>query len=145
MSQCSNTMGSKIQASQSMMTYREYYMTFTGKEEPYLLTNGWGWFVDIETNSESTRIQKYQKTLKNILIPETIHEYPSIRSMKSMKNLHDIHDIYKIFDIDDIDDIDDINDIYDNKHRMNSYSYFSKMITHSICLIGIIVCYYFTF
>jgi len=103
-------------------------MSFVGIRDPHL-ANGWGWFVDIELNSEPIRIQKYHKASLNVSIPKTIQEYPSIRSMKSMKNLHDTS---MIFEMDDIDD---------SKHRTNSYI---KIISHTIGIIGVIVCYYFT-
>ncbi len=128
MSQSLNKIQPQVQPSLSMMTFREYYMTFIGIKDPYL-ANGWGWFIDIESNSEPIRINRYQKSSQNVSIPKTIPEYPSIRSMKSMKNLHDSS---MIFEMDDIDD---------SKHRTNNYM---NMITHTIGLIGVVLCYYFT-
>jgi hypothetical protein len=121
-------MRSEVQSSSSMMTFKEYYMSFSGIRDQHL-ANGWGWFVDIELNSESIRIPRYQKPSQYVSIPKTIQEYPSIRSMKSMKNLHDTS---MIFDMDDVDDI---------KHRTNN---FVSMLTHTMCLLGVILCYYYT-
>jgi len=102
-----------IYLSSSMMTFREYYMKFIGVNDP-CLTNGWGWFVDIELNSEPIKInnnnqkfhhQKYIHSSKYTAIPKTIKEYPSIRSMKSLNNLYNTS---MMFEMDD-----------DSKHRTN--------------------------
>jgi len=126
MSQSFNTMQSEIQPYPSIISFREYYMSFIGIRVPYL-ENGWGWFVDIELNSEPIRIQKYKKPSQYISNPKTIQEYPSIRSMKSMKNLHDTS---MIFEMDDVDD---------SKHRTNR---FVNIVTHTFGIIGVILCYY---
>jgi len=98
--------------SSSMMTFREYYMRFIGVTDPNL-TNGWGWFVDIELNSEPAIIPKtknitqpiYIPSSRYVSVPKTIKEYPSIRSMKSLNSLHDTS---MMFEMDD-----------DSKHRTN--------------------------
>jgi hypothetical protein len=76
-----------------MMTFREYYAVFVGIKEPPI-TNGWGWFVDLELNSEPIKITNSHfnryKPLKYISVLNTIKEYPSIRSMKSITNLNDV-------------------------------------------------------
>lgn len=131
MSQNYNLIKNEEPTSLSMMTFKDYYMTFIGIKEPYL-ANGWGWFVDIELNSEPIRVNtsnKY-KPFQYISVLKTIHEYPSIRSMKSMKNLHDTS---MIFEMDD----------YDMKHRTNSFN-FGNLITHTLGIIGIVVCYFIT-
>jgi len=128
MFQSFNSSQKEVLTSPSMMTFREYYMSFIGIRDPHL-ANGWGWFVDIELNSEPIRIQRYKKSSQFISIPNTIKEYPSIRSMKSMKNLHDTS---MIFEMDDIDE---------TKHRTNKYV---NIITHTLGLIGVVLCYYFT-
>ena len=89
----------EVQISPSIMTFRDYYMAFVGIKESHL-ANGWGWFVDIELNYEATNNLpnnhiKYNP-YKNVSIPKTINEYPSIRSMKSMKNLSDSAMIFKM-------------------------------------------------
>jgi hypothetical protein len=80
----------EIKLSPLLMTFNEYYNSFMGIKDP-LLENGWGWFVDIELNSQPVKIIKNNryKSSQKMLIPTTIQEYPSIRSMKSMKNLQD--------------------------------------------------------
>ena len=128
MFQSFNSSQKEVVISPSMMTFREYYMSFIGIRDPHL-ANGWGWFVDIESNFEPIKVSKYQKPSKNVSILKTIKEYPSIRSMKSMKNLHDTS---MIFEMDDIDE---------TKHRTNKYV---NIITHTLGLIGVIICYYFT-
>lgn len=127
MSQSFNTMQSEIQPYPSIISFREYYMSFIGIRDPYL-ENGWGWFVDIELNSEPIRIQKYKKPSQYISNPKTIQEYPSIRSMKSMKNLHDTS---MIFEMDDVDD---------SKHRTNRFV--SIVIDTLVGIIRVILCYY---
>lgn len=116
----------------SMMSFKEYYMGFVGIRDPHL-ANGWGWFVDIELNAEPIRIMKpvyYSKPSQYITVLKPIKEYPSIRSMKSMKNLHDTS---MIFEMDD----DDM------KHRTNNYNY-GKIISHTLGVVGIIICYFMT-
>lgn len=53
--------------------------------------NGYGWFVDIESNPEKIKKIPYNKNnykpSKYVSIPETIPEYPTIRSLKSINNL----------------------------------------------------------
>jgi len=95
----------EMQISPSMMTFKEYYMQFICVNDSNL-TNGWGWFVDIELNTEPIRI--IQQNRYKMKIPTTIKEIPSIRSMKSMKNLHDAS---MIFDMDVDDNL---------KHRTNN-------------------------
>lgn len=118
--------------SPSMMTFKEYYMSFMAIKVPHF-ANDWGWFVDIELNSEPIRqIKPFYgyKPSRYVSVPETIREYPSIRSMKSMKNLHDTS---MIFEMDD----DDI------KHRTNNCIYVN-IITHTIGIIGLILYYIMT-
>jgi len=129
MYQSINTMRSKNQPYLSIMPFREYYMSFVGIRVPYL-ENGWGWFVDIELNSEAIGIQKYKKLSQYFLIPKTIQEYPSIRSMKSMNNLHDTSMIFEM------------NNVDNSKHRMNRFV--SIVIDTLVGIIGVFLCYYFT-
>lgn len=96
--------------SPSMMTFNKYHMTFIKNNNKQHLENGWGWFVDIDLNTEPVRIVENNiryKLLQNRSVLKTIQEYPSIRSMKSMKNLNDTS---MMFDFDE----------YDNKHRTNN-------------------------
>lgn len=120
-----------IQVSQSLMSFKEYCMKFIEIRDPQL-TNGWGWFVDIELNSEPIKVVKNNyftfKSTQNVSIHETIKEYPSIRSMKSMKNLHDTS---LMFEMDEDDD---------KKHRTNKNIY--TIIGHSVGVIALFVCCY---
>lgn len=132
MSQNFTSLQKEVPLSPSMMTFKEYYMAFIGIRDPHL-ANGWGWFVDIELNAEPIRMVKpsyHYKPSQYVTVPKTIKEYPSIRSMKSMKNLHDTS---MIFEMDD----DDM------KHRTNNCSY-GNIITHTLGLIGLIICYFMT-
>lgn len=57
-------------------------------------SNGWGWFVDPELtyNYDIFNKNKYPKNVyasNHVSIPETIKEYPTIRSIKSINNFHD--------------------------------------------------------
>jgi hypothetical protein len=131
MSHTFNSTPKEVIMSPAMMSFKEYYMSFMGIREPYL-ANGWGWFVDIESNAEHIRAinSPYKhRPSKYVLIPKTIKEYPSIRSMKSMSNLHDTS---MIFEMDD-----------DSKHRTNNSNY-SNIIVHSIGIIGLTICYFLT-
>jgi len=130
MSQISYSEHQDIPLSLSMMTFKEYYMKFIGIRDPQL-TNGWGWFVDIESNLEPIKYRqnnfRYKQSV-NISMPETIKEYPSIRSMKSMKNLHDTSLMFQM---------DEDND---KKHRTNKTC--SSIIGHSVGVIALFICFY---
>ena len=130
MSQNFTSLQKEVSVSTSMLTFKDYHMRFIGIKDPHL-ANGWGWFVDIELNSEPIRMiePSYHYTPSQyVTLPKTIKEYPSIRSMKSMKNLHDTSMLFEI-------DNDDV------KHRTNNCSY-GYIITHTFELIVIII-YYF--
>ena len=95
--------------STSMMTFNKYHMTFIRNNKQHL-ENGWGWFVDVDLNTEPVRIVQNNITYKssqNRSLLKTIQEYPSIRSMKSMKNLNDTSMMFEF-------------DEYDNNHRTNN-------------------------
>lgn len=129
MYQSFNSMQKEV-TSPSMMTFKEYYMAVTGIREPHL-ANGWGWFVDIELNSEPIKkLQTKYIRYKPSQYLSTIKEYPSIRSMKSMRNLHDTS---MIFDMD-----------YDlEKHITNKN--ISNVCVHGFCIITLLtICYYLT-
>lgn len=133
MSQSFNSIQKEVSISPSMMTFKDYYMAFVGIRDPHL-ANGWGWFVDIESNSEPLRVMKpvyYYKPSQYVKVSETIKEYPSIRSMKSMRNLHDTS---MIFEMDDFDD---------KKHRTNNNGY-GNLITHTVGIITLVICYFMT-
>jgi len=53
--------------------------------------DGWGWFVDPELIYNLNRNKsKNVYGSKHISIPETIKEYPKIRSMKSINNFNEL-------------------------------------------------------
>ena len=115
--------------SPSMMSFNENYMSLIRIRDPYF-ENSWGWFVDIELNSEPIRIIKSPhnyKPSKYISILKTIKEHPSICSIKSIKN---VKDTSSIFEIDD-----------DIKDRTLNYHY-HNIITHIICIIGLALFYF---
>ena len=67
---------------------------------------GWGWFVDTDTynnpfkNANELKYKKYSKIVsRNLDVPSTIYEFPTIRSMKSMQNLEDMSIMYNNEDI----------------------------------------------
>jgi hypothetical protein len=119
------------------MTFNEYFIKFVKSDAN--LANGWGWFVDIELNEESSKIlhnrfnnsifnkNKYRYNIHKISLPSTIEEYPSIRSMKSMTNLNDTSMIFQ--------NIED----YNTKHITNNYI---MVYTNIIGIITLALCYY---
>ena len=131
MSQNLNSIKKDNSISTSMMTFKDNYMYFTGIKDPYF-ENEWGWFIDIELNSDPIRIIKYPyhyKPSKYVSVPKTIKEYPSIRSTKSIQNLNDTSLIFKIED--------------DIKDRTINYHY-NNIITNTICIIGLALFYVIT-
>ena len=127
-----NFIQNEASISLSMMTFKDYYMNFIGIGDSQL-ADGWGWFIDIESN-EQTKIKKsiyYSKPSQYILAQKTIQENHSIRSMKSMINLHDIN-------IDTNNKTDD-----DNEDIMNKFTYIN-ILTHTIGFIGLAIRYFVT-
>lgn len=118
-------------------TFTNYYNYLMGIKNVEIIEkpqiNDWGWFVDLELNKNiniiafpNTNTMKRNKyTQKIINIPETIKEYPSIRSMKSMKNLHDSS---MIFEMDDDDK---------HKHKTNIMTYVCGMLALVMCCISL--------
>lgn len=137
MSQNLNLEQKALQISPSMMTFKEYYMSFVGLND-FQLANGWGWFVDIEMNSEPIRIISTSANYNNIrykpsklvTVPKTINECSSIRSMKSMKNLHTTSMIFEM------------DEDY-NKHITNNH--LCKILPHCIGLLTVVLCYCITY
>jgi hypothetical protein len=80
--------------SSSIMTLKEYYMTFLQINEPYLENcNDWGWFIDLDLDSITSVKPKQviKKKYKSLLTPINEKEYPRIRSMKSIANLQEMN------------------------------------------------------
>jgi hypothetical protein len=109
----------------AIMSFKKYFMPIASQELHLSDTCGWGWFVDTDTynnpfkNANELKYKKYSKIFsRNLDVPSTIYEFPTIRSMKSMKNLEDMANMYETEDIftnpsyntykaDDTDDTDD--------------------------------------
>jgi hypothetical protein len=107
---------------------KEYYINLTNLKN-INFSDGWGWFIDIESNFPGTSqiFNKYiKKTSNRINIPEKINEISSIRSYKSMNNLYDTPIILK------------------KNEELIKFNKYKKMkyIFHSVCILGIIgLCY----
>jgi hypothetical protein len=84
MSQINNR--SSLQDYTTIISRRKILINLVEAEEPELTTE-WGWFVDPELN---LNFNKYKYiTKKYVSIPNTIQEYPKIRSLSSMTNFQD--------------------------------------------------------
>lgn len=109
----------------SMISYKDYYMNYIGTKETNL-DNGWGWFIDLELNSEPLKLNTYRKKYTKIIYPKTIKEFPNIRSMKSISNFNDQS---MVFEMDE-----EIN------HRTNNNLIYC--LNYLLRFIGFMVCYY---
>ena len=115
----------------SMTSFKEYFTTFVTLPN-IQLSEGWGWFVDIESNTQCNYIpiplnNKYkQQPIKYVSIPPTINEIPRLRSFKSMRNLHDESMIFKMDE---------------DLEKNHSYKHIGYVI-HSICILSIIGIFY---
>ena len=115
----------------SMTSFKEYFTTFVTLPN-IQLSEGWGWFVDIESNNQCNNQCNYipiplnnkykQQPIKYVSIPPTINEIPRLRSFKSMRNLHDESMIFKM----------------DEDLEEKKIEYF----IHSICILSIIGIFY---
>jgi hypothetical protein len=121
-------------SSTSIMSFKEYYDSLVVTKETNLqnisienetIENDYGWFVDLEEGINSTTILNTNiirriKTSQYISIPETINEFPSIKSFNSIKSLNDSSMFFKM------DDIKNDN-IKNNKSASNfmTYTYFN--------------------
>ena len=102
---------------------QEYYIKVVEIKDPYI-GNGWGWFVDLDSNSfpKSKPIKIIQNYKSSQIHLNTIKEYPSIRSMKSMTNLHQM------------------NNQFNNK--INFYKYSNFICINLIGIITFAIIYY---
>lgn len=81
-----NNNRSSLQDYTTIISRRKFLINLVEAEEPELTTE-WGWFVDPELN---LNFNKYKYiTKKYVSIPNTIQEYPKIRSLSSMTNFQD--------------------------------------------------------
>jgi len=123
----------------SKMTYKEYYMKFIRKNEANL-ANGWGWFVDIELNSEPVREIQNRSNVYNRyrLFPSLpTKTNPSIQSKKSVRNLQDTSMMFEM----DEDNKEGRND-HNKKSRTNNYS---LLFTNCIGVLAVAICYYISY
>ena len=103
----------------SMASFNEYYTkSVTLKNITFI--DGWGWFIDLESNYQEIFPNKYKKqTLTHL---PTINEMPSLRSFKSMGNLLKLDE---------------------ELEKKNKYKYtYIKWAMHSVCILGVIWVFY---
>lgn len=109
----------------SMASFNEYYTkSVTLKNITFI--DGWGWFIDLESNYQEIFPNKYKKQTLNYL--PTINEMSSLKSFKSMGNLHE-------------DSMDFKMDEELDKKNKYKYTYI-KWATHSVCILGVIGVFY---
>ena len=106
---------------------QEYYIKVIEIKDPYI-GNGWGWFVDLDSNSfpKSKPIKIIQNYKSSQIHLNTIKEYPSIRSMKSMTNLYQMNNQF--------------NNKFNNK--INFYKYSNFICINLIGIITFAIIYY---
>lgn len=106
-------------------TIKDYFVSFDNLKN-ITIGDGWGWFIDIETNYNELSFPFKNKFISNsynhVCIPSTINETPSMRSFTSMINLHDETIIFK------------------KKDKLeNKYNYqILEFVMHSVCILGVI-------
>ena len=109
----------------SMTSINEYYTKLVTLKN-ITFNDGWGWFIDIESNYQEIFPNKYKKqTLTHL---PTINEMPSLRSFKSIRNLNEDSMIFKM----------------DKElEKKNKYKYtYIKWAIHSVCILGVIGVFY---
>ena len=113
----------------SMTSINEYYTKLVTLKN-ITFNDGWGWFIDIESNYQEIFPNKYKKqTLTHL---PTINEMSSLRSFKSMSNLHED---YMIFKMD--------KELDEELEKKNKYKYtYIKWTMHSVCILCIIWVFY---
>ena len=85
------------------LSFKEYHDNLAVTKESNI-ENGYGWFVDLEENTNTTinsntNIIRRIKTSQYISIPETINEFPSIKSFSSVQSLDDSSIFFEMDDI----------------------------------------------
>jgi hypothetical protein len=111
----------------SMASFNEYYTKLVTLKN-ITFNDGWGWFIDIESDYQEIFPNKYKKQTLNHLHLPTINEMSSLRSFKSMKNLHEDSMIFKMDE---------------EVEKKNKYKYtYIKWAMHSVCILGIIGVFY---
>ncbi len=80
------------QFSNSIMSFKDYISSFVMLKDSKL-TDGWGWFIDIEVYNNKlplqlTKYHKYGKKMKQYIdYPPTIKEIPSTKSFTNLNEL----------------------------------------------------------
>jgi hypothetical protein len=111
----------------SMTSINEYYTKLVTLKN-ITFTDGWGWFIDIESNYQEIFPNKYKKQTLNHLHLPTINEMPSLRSFNSMRNLHEDSMFFKMDE---------------ELEKKNKYKYtYIKWAMHSVCILGVIWVFY---
>ena len=109
-------------------TIKDYFVIF-GNLKNITIGEGWGWFIDIESNYNEDPFPFKNKFISHsynhVCIPLTINETPSMRSFTSMMNLHDETIINKR-------DEDDLENEFKHNYQFLDY------IMNSVCILGVI-------
>ena len=109
-------------------TIKDYFVSF-GNLKNITIGEGWGWFIDIESNYNEDLFPFKNKFISHsynhVCIPSTINETPSMRSFTSMMNLHDETIINKR-------DEDDLENEFKHNYQFLDY------IMNSVCILGVI-------
>jgi hypothetical protein len=88
------------QFKQSIMSFKDYISSFVISKDTKL-TDGWGWYIDIEayTNKlplQLTKYHKYGKKMKQYIdYPPTIKEIPSTQSFTNLNELSMTNEEYE--------------------------------------------------
>ena len=118
----------KMELSPYMLSFNDYYMKIIGINDNNL-TNSWGWFIDIELNSEPKQksISKY-----NCYNPLKLYAMDKSESMRSMRSMNNLHDTSMIFEMEE--------ETTTNRNISN----LNKTFLRCICLLIVITIYYLT-
>lgn len=102
------------------------------------ISDGWGWFLDIDIQT-NRQINKFSREkLKHVYIPQTIYETPTrMQSFKSMTNLHDESMIFKMDEQIEKQEKQEKQEKKKEINHNNMVDYFVNTIC-TLCIIGII-------
>jgi hypothetical protein len=128
----------KLTVSPSKMTFNDYYMKFIGKNEANL-ANGWGWFVDIELNSEPVREIQNRSNKYGLFTSLPTKTNPGIQSKKSVRNLQDISMMFEM----DQDNKEGKND-HNKNSKTDNYNY-NQLFTNCMGVLAVAICYYISY
>lgn len=111
-------------------TIKDYFASFGNLKNIQLIEEGWGWFIDIESNCNKLSFPCKNKFIthsyNHVFIPSTINENPttSMRSFTSMANLHDETILFE--------KRDNLKINYNYNHQILVF------VMHSVCILGVI-------